>query len=412
MEKERMKRLPVNENDLAGVEDWLEEMAAKGFFLTETAGRWWYFREKEPERLCYRLELTEENDGALSAQVKAAYEENGWDYVTSHEGLYHIFASEKGTGTLPYRDAEIRGGQMKRFEKRLRDSAMATAAAFSLILVSNMNFWQEFGKHPAQALAGPEFPLMIAELLLWVWLVIHRFRDFLVVRRQREENTGPDGRYMYGAASSQTAEQGRKRSYESWLFGVLLLLFAVCLFRSCGRGGPIEQQLENGDVFLSLQYLEDGMVETLEIDESRGTGDIIYYFSPLAKAHYTVSQKGRVKKAAEDRGYLAGLEAEYYHTYSEKMAQAILDEWLADAAAEGVMPENVLPEEVLPENVAPEKGFDAYYLAEAAEKELGLSKQKLYARRGTQAFSLTYAGKEKLLEAEDVLLEILETSAP
>ena len=134
--------------------------------------------------------------------------------------------------------------RMKQFEKRLRDSAVATAAAFSLILVSNMNFWQEFGIHPAQALAGPEFPLMIAELLLWVWLVIHRFRDFLVVRRQREENTGPDGRYMYGAACSQTAEQGRKRSYESWLFGVLLLLFAVCLFRSCGRGGPIEQQLE------------------------------------------------------------------------------------------------------------------------------------------------------------------------
>ena len=43
--KEKLAKLPVNEHKIFDVELWLEQMALKGFFLTETVGSWWYFEK-------------------------------------------------------------------------------------------------------------------------------------------------------------------------------------------------------------------------------------------------------------------------------------------------------------------------------------------------------------------------------
>ena len=53
--KEKLAKLPVNEHKIFDVELWLEQMALKGFFLTETVGSWWYFEKREPARVLYRL---------------------------------------------------------------------------------------------------------------------------------------------------------------------------------------------------------------------------------------------------------------------------------------------------------------------------------------------------------------------
>ena len=415
MKKERMERLPVNENDLVGVEAWLVEMAGKGLFLTETASTWWYFRQAEPQRLSYRLELMEKTDGKLKDETKAAYEGSGWTYVTTHETLYHIFSSAAGEGREPYGDSEVRGAQIRMYERRMRDSVWSIATLLLLIFVSHRAFWIELKAQPALALVSSTFPLLIIEVVLLAALTVKNLNNLRIVRELRRQTTGQDGRFIPPAVMMSDAMiPGKRRTpYGSIGLGLLVVLFCVFVFRSCGRGGPIEQQLEAGDVFPALQHIENGIVESLEVNEERGSGDIIYYSSPFVKEHYEVSQLGRVKSDAEDRGYLASLNAEYYETYSEKMAQAILEEWLEEATAN----DNAVRDEDKKEDTqiaAAEfkeqnaEGFDVYLLAAEAGSRMGLQEQRLFARCGSKVLSLTYVGREALAEKSGVLRELLE----
>lgn len=391
MKKERMERLPVNENDLAGVVAWLAEMAGKGLFLTETAGMWWYFREGEPERLCYRLDLMEEGQKKLKEETRTAYEENGWTYVTTHETLYHIFSGVAGETGEPYPDSRVRGVQIRMYERRMKTMFWSAAAVFLLAVVSHREFFAEVKARPALSLADAFTPMLLLELMVFVLFLIQNARNVWIVTQLRKQTSGQDGRYV----PPETAVSGTGRKpYGKIIQWVLIGLFGVFMLRSCGRGGPIEQQLEAGDVFFALQYIEEGTVESLSMNEERGTGDVIYYASPFVKEHYEVSQLGRIKADAEDRGYLASLNAEYYETYSEKMAQEILEEWLKEGAAE------------LKEQNA--EGFDVYLLAEEAGSRLGLPEQKLFARHGSKVLSLTYVGRESLAEKAGILRELIE----
>ena len=65
MKKERIRRIPVNDMDIKAVERWLNDMAARGLFLSSTGSSWWRFYEDEPEEVRYRLEPVEERDGKL-----------------------------------------------------------------------------------------------------------------------------------------------------------------------------------------------------------------------------------------------------------------------------------------------------------------------------------------------------------
>ena len=39
------------------------------------------------------------------------------------------------------------------------------------------------------------------------------------------------------------------------------VLFAVTLLQSCQNGGPVQQQLNDGEVFPALELIEDGTVQ-------------------------------------------------------------------------------------------------------------------------------------------------------
>ena len=97
MKKERIRRIPVNDMDIKAVERWLNDMAARGLFLSSTGSSWWRFYEDEPEEVRYRLEPVEERDGKLDHLKNEDYEKMGWKYVASHKDWYHIYLAQSGT---------------------------------------------------------------------------------------------------------------------------------------------------------------------------------------------------------------------------------------------------------------------------------------------------------------------------
>ena len=134
--EQHLEKLPVNEMDLRAVEDWLGQMAGKGYFLDETAWSWWYFNIGEPANVRYRIEPIDEKNGKLDPQIKEDYETMGWKYVTSHKGMYHIFLAESEETEEFHTDPLVRNLALKGYEKKLRSLGISSIVAFSVFFVS------------------------------------------------------------------------------------------------------------------------------------------------------------------------------------------------------------------------------------------------------------------------------------
>lgn len=354
MRREMMKFFPVYEYDLAAVENWFHKMAAEGLFVKETAGCWCYFEKRDPERTIYHLELAGEEEQP-SEEEKALYAAQGWHYVTTHKRIYHIFRAEEGTGALSDWEEKKNGALLKRKKQDLGFLILLTVSVLICDSFSARNLYQAFLIHPAQTLTEPEFSLAVITTLFLVCIFAEQFQNYRLLKNGR----------------------GESKQFRPYLrYGKLLIgiLFVAALLRSCGRGSVVEQNLDDEKCFLSLQALEDGELQTLEVEEEKGTGTVIYESGFLVKEHYSVSQTGRVIKAKEDGNYIASLDAEYYNLYSERLAGAILDEWIQDAISDGV------------EAFTAPDYFNFCYLAETDEQIAGLPVQKLYARWEAEFF--------------------------
>ena len=92
---------PCSKYDIAGMESWLEDLAAQGLFL-DRDGLFWGVAtlvQKEPAKLRFRLEATDTNGGLFSPthdpkdEVIAFHQEMGWEY-RGRWGQFHIYVSD------------------------------------------------------------------------------------------------------------------------------------------------------------------------------------------------------------------------------------------------------------------------------------------------------------------------------
>ncbi|MBS4785752.1 MAG: DUF2812 domain-containing protein [Clostridiales bacterium] len=82
-------------------EKFYSDMAARGWFLRKRGIRFSRFEPGEPQRMRYRIELSQPGflDGAagLPEEQIGVYEDCGWQFVTSC-GLVHVFSAPEGSG--------------------------------------------------------------------------------------------------------------------------------------------------------------------------------------------------------------------------------------------------------------------------------------------------------------------------
>ena len=89
------KWLPCELYDIAGIEQWLNGMAAQGYALGEwpgffSIGRVPFYEDPSAVHARYRLEPTIK-DGLSLAERKESYRELGWSYVTEAAQIYAVF---------------------------------------------------------------------------------------------------------------------------------------------------------------------------------------------------------------------------------------------------------------------------------------------------------------------------------
>lgn len=397
IKKEHLERLPVNENNITEVETWLQHMAARGYFLDETVGKWWYFKKREPKAVRYRLEIMEEKDGWFPPEKREDYENSGWQYVTAHGDRYHIFMSEEPQAEELHTDPIVRSIQISKYEKRMRRNF-----AMPFVLVLNYyfcirRFLLEGWRNPVLWTVSSDMPLFLMMTVISVYVIVRSIRDVQTVRRLRKTlEQGED----------VLPEEKEERHYSAAAGYAILGVFVLTAFfflRSLGEGGPIEQQLGYGEKFPALQFLEEGEIRPVVDEESEepglfggSSGTVYHYKNLLLKEHLTVEQEARILPhgaEADEEGSTARLYAEVYETRFAFLAPHISRELKANC-----------PD--LTFYSLPQEEFEEYYLAVKDTSEG--KEQTLIARRGTCVWMLRYRGQEDLAEKAETLRTALE----
>lgn len=373
---ERLERLPVNDQDFRAVEKWLESMAEQGQYLTETVGKWWYFKNGEPKHVRYRLDILEERErnrsgGRPDPQKIGDYEAMGWKYMATFRGRYHIFMSEDPSAPELHTDQALEDIQMNVHRRRLRESVVLSVLGASIFSINMRNLGAEYRGCPVQMILSPSFPFMAVAGVLILFLMGNYFYELLAFKRFQAQD---------GGDISSVARAQKRKKWQGIVSLAAILAAVVLLFRSCSVGEPIEQKIQYGGVFPALEFLGDGAAK-----EGAEEGDIFYDENPLLKEAYTVSQERET-----DDGRTIALQAKYFNLRASFLAEPLYEELLSGEGGAAAFDPVSAP------------GFESYLIKREQDGQV------LAARAGNQVLVMTYTGSADLEEIPETVLALME----
>ncbi len=389
MKKERIRRIPVNDMDIKAVERWLNDMAARGLFLSSTGSSWWRFYEDEPEEVRYRLEPVEERDGTLDHLKNEDYEKMGWKYVASHKDWYHIYLAQSGTAEELHTDPFVKSMLFQKYQKSLWSIALSDMIILGVLIMGIYRLFSTEVSGPALFLASP---LFLQNAVVGTLLLIMPLRTaaaiYKVWKLRKDLENGKSGE-----DGAEALCRIRYSSRAGYAVTFLIAASILTVFTGVGTGGPIEQEIRERQLPV-LQELETGGVTAAPGEND--TGNVIYFFNPFLKERYEIRQQGYVEregKNSENKDKLSFLKADLYDARFT---------WLSEALCRELVEEHLSHHGGGYRELAKE-GYDSFSLLEDGKSQI------LVARRGKKVLVLYYQGREKLEDKAGVLGTILES---
>ena len=389
MKKERIRRIPVNDMDIKAVERWLNDMAARGLFLSSTGSSWWRFYEDEPEEVRYRLEPVEERDGKLDHLKNEDYEKMGWKYVASHKDWYHIYLAQSGTAEELHTDLFVKSMLFQKYQKSLWSIALSDMIILGVLIMGIYRLFSTEVSGPALFLASP---LFLQNAVVGTLLLIMPLRTaaaiYKVWKLRKDLENGKSGE-----DGAEALCRIRYSSRAGYAVTFLIAASILTVFTGVGTGAPIEQEIRERQLPV-LQELETGGVTAAPGEND--TGNVIYFFNPFLKERYEIRQQGYVEregKNSENKDKLSFLKADLYDARFT---------WLSEALCRELVEEHLSHHGGGYRELAKE-GYDSFSLLEDGKSQI------LVARRGKKVLVLYYQGREKLEDKAGVLGTILES---
>lgn len=389
MKKERIRRIPVNDMDIKAVERWLNDMAARGLFLSSTGSSWWRFYEDEPEEVRYRLEPVEERDGKLDHLKNEDYEKMGWKYVARHKDWYHIYLAQSGTAEELHTDPFVKSMLFQKYQKSLWSIALSDMIILGVLIMGIYRLFSTEVSGPALFLASP---LFLQNAVVGTLLLIMPLRTaaaiYKVWKLRKDLENGKSGE-----DGAEALCRIRYSSRAGYAVTFLIAASILTIFTGVGTGGPIEQEIRERQLPV-LQELETGGVTAAPGEND--TGNVIYFFNPFLKERYEIRQQGYVEregKNSENKDKLSFLKADLYDARFT---------WLSEALCRELEEEHLSHHGGGYRELAKE-GYDSFSLLEDGKSQI------LVARRGKKVLVLYYQGREKLEDKAGVLGTILES---
>lgn len=88
------KILPFNPSETDAIEAWLDDLATKGFILTDISYIFASFKEASPQRIRYRIDFSPNKGLKNDSARRTMFKDLGWQYITIFSGRYTIYKTD------------------------------------------------------------------------------------------------------------------------------------------------------------------------------------------------------------------------------------------------------------------------------------------------------------------------------
>lgn len=181
------KLTPVDDLDLTGIENWLEEMALQGLYLEDYNSHYCRFRRGEPKRVRVRLEPNPRRaaENRLPKDKEDFYREAGWTFACEicHNAL--VFYNEDLSAPELHTDPTLLADRVRTLIQRGRRSIWFGLAIMVLFAVYLYHaHWRTF--HLIQSL------VLYVLFFLMIFLDCISLRRLKAIERDMEDGVTPE----------------------------------------------------------------------------------------------------------------------------------------------------------------------------------------------------------------------------
>lgn len=382
-----MRRLALDTMNVPAVQAWLEDYAARGWYLESYGFYLAKFVRGEPrENVRYRLQPTGPQAGLPDPDIQEAYREMGWSYVcSSFNGRYscgprtefHIWRCDDPDTPELDTDQSLRE---EGYGELLRRSRRNISLGALLLAVTLATIWWIVWDRPQQFLLEDYYYysssifLLCWNIVLILYLVSGSLRLIRFTRRLRQEEPAPQ-RAPWGWA--------RARAWGLWAAYVLLLLliFGGLSHRDAPRPYLPVSQYEEAVPYVPLSELGT---------PAAGEAEAVDFHSVWGKSVWWTAEG--------DSDAPPYCHTEYYGLRFSSMAENLEEQLLRQQW-------QFFEDEDHPRRQIAVLGTDsAWYQRDGRQGE----RQRLLLRRGGQVLYVFYRGEADLLGHADKYVELLE----
>lgn len=376
-----MKRLALDTMDLPAVQAWLEDWAARGWYLESYGTHWAQFvPEEKSEHVRYRLQPVKSGELAPDEDMRTTYQEMGWTYVcttrswglalNSKNSEFHIWRC--GDPEAPELDTDqiLRAENYAYLLRRWRREMLSALAAVTAVVLALLwlNWWNPQQTLMARYPSGNEL-LVLFDSWLLVWSGWRALRLIRFTRRLRAEEPVPQ------RVSWQPARR-RVRMFRAACWGMIAAMAGMMFFTEDSRAFVPVSQWDEPVPYVSLSEL-DPSVPSEE-------AEALDYHSVWAKSVWWVIQQGEGESC----------DTRYFSLRMPSMARNLerqFRRYRSQFASTAYQAQAVPPE------------LDALWY----NRRQGL--QCLLLRRGGQVLEVSCNSGEDLLEHVEDYIALLET---
>jgi len=166
-----MKIAPISIYDVASQQAWLEDLAARGKFLSSHSGTFAQFYKDTPKTVRYRFEPLGKKEALPDQERREIYRELGWQYVCTVSDVFHIWRCDDPNAPELDTDPQVQGAAYEYLYRRVKWLHLICFAILLLPLLLFVGLRMALGPSYGDELLRSWLPLwrvLILQLMLLV----------------------------------------------------------------------------------------------------------------------------------------------------------------------------------------------------------------------------------------------------
>ena len=327
--------IPCPEYDVAGMEQWLSDMAEQGLLLQKDGFFFGIatFEKTVPQWVKYRVLPASKNTSFFASDNGEPDEEEielskkfGWEYVVKR-GEFYIYRTTDREARELHTDKEVQALAMKGMRKRQWENLLI------LLPLDLIYLWIVYGNKLFVSMihiGTPIYLLMALALFLMIGTTVVRAVKLLRLRKRMLSGENVSGQHWKSNAWKYHSGNTVRRC--AYVLGILLLLITWSKSVSYENYIPLDEYTGNPPFATMEDFLPGGEIELMNMRVGN-MNSVRVWSDILSEVNYEWDETGTVTHP-DGRTLSGGLEVIYHETKKDWIAAKMVKEYLAKGKTE------------------------------------------------------------------------------